>query len=226
MPTTINFSKLFGKSPFKPMKKHMSIAAECSSLMPDAMEAFFRRDKEKLKDIKHNISQLENDADKILEELQTRLPKSMFLPVDRRDLLDVLEMQESIADRTEDIIGLMLDLPMEVPEEMQGPIMRLVKRVTDAVDGAHKIVKTFEDLVETGFKGPHMDKAQALIHEVVGIETDADTLGTDITHTLFTHAKDMDPVSVVFLYRLIGWIDDLADSSEKLATRSRLLLAR
>ena len=226
MPTTINFGKLFGKSPLKPMKNHMSIAAECATHMPSAMEAFFKQDKETLKDIRHSISQLEDDADKILEELQSRLPKSMFLPVDRRDLLDVLEMQEAIADRTEDIVGLMLDLPMDVPGELHKPIMRLVNRVTEGVNGALKIVKTFEDLVETGFKGPHMDKAQALIHEVVGIETDADTLGSEITHKLFSHAKNMDPVSVVFLYRLVGWIDDLADYSETLAIRSRLLLAR
>ncbi len=226
MPTTINFSKLFGKSPFKPMKKHMSIANECAMHMPSAMEAFYKRDKETLKDIKHSISQLEGDADKILEEMQSRLPKTMFLPVDRRDLLDVMEMQEAIADRTQDIIGLMLDLPMDVPEEMQKPINRLVNRVTDAVAGAYSIVKSFEDLVETGFKGPHVEKTQGLIHDVVGIETDADTIGTDITHTLFAHAKKLDPVSVVFLYQLIGWIDDLADYSEKLAIRARLLLAR
>ncbi|MEN8204947.1 MAG: TIGR00153 family protein [Pseudomonadota bacterium] len=226
MPATINFSKLFGKSPFKPMKKHMSIANECAMHMPSAMEAFFKRDKETLKDIKHSISQLEGDADKILEELQSRLPKTMFMPVDRRDLLDVMEMQEAIADRTQDIIGLMLDLPMDVPEEMHKPIMRLVNSVTDAVNGAYNIVKAFEDLVETGFKGPHVEKTQRLIHNVVGMETDADTIGTDITHTLFAHAKEMDPVSVVFLYRLIGWIDDLADYSEELAMRARLMLAR
>ena len=226
MPTTINFGKLFGKSPFKPMKKHMSLATECASHMPSAMEAFFKGDKETLKDIRQSITQLENDADKILEEMQSRLPKTMFLPVDRRDLLDVLEMQEAIADRTQDIIGLMLDLPMDVPEKMQKPIMRLVNRVSDAVNDANNIVRSFEDLVETGFKGPHVDKVQSLIHETVGIETDADTIGIDITHTLFAHAKDMDPVSVVFLYRLIGWIDDLADYAEQLAIRSRLLLAR
>ena len=226
MATTLNFGKLFGKSPFKPMKKHMSIANECTMHMPSAVEAFFNDDKETLKDIKHSISQLEEDADKILEEMQSRLPKSMFLPVDRRDLLDVLEMQEAIADRTQDIVGLMVDLPMEVPKEMQKPIIRLVNCVTDAVHGAYEIVKAFEDLVETGFKGPHVEKTQGLIHDVVGIETTADSIGVDINHALFTHAKDMDPVSVVFLYQLIGWIDDLADYSEKLAIRARLLLAR
>ena len=226
MATTINFGKLFGKSPFKPMKKHMSIANECTMHMPSAVEAFFSRDKETLRDIKHSIAQLEGDADKILEEMQSRLPKTMFLPVDRRDLLDVLEMQEAIADRTQDIVGLMLDLPMDVPDEMHKPIMRLVNRVADAVHGAHEIVKSFEDLVETGFKGPHVEKTQGLIHDVVGIETDADSIGIEISHALFAHARDMDPVSVVFLYQLIGWIDDLADYAEKLAIRARLLLAR
>ena len=226
MSTTLNFGKLFGKSPFKPVKKHMSIAVECVGYMPNAVDAFFKRDKDVLKDIKHNIFQLEGDADKILEELQSRLPKSMFLPVDRRDLLDVLEMQEAITDRTQDIIGLMLDLPMDIPEEMQQPIKHLVQRCQAATEGAYEIVKSLEDLVETGFKGPHVEKVQKLIHEVVGIETEADTIGIDITHSLFAHCKEMDPVSVLFLYQLIGWIDDLADFSEKLAIRSRLLLAR
>lgn len=226
MATTLNFAKLFGKSPFKPIKKHMNIAAECAGYMPDAVDAFFKGDKNQLKDIKQQIWQLESDADKILEELQSRLPKSMFLPVDRRDLLDVLEMQEAIADRTQDIIGLMLDLPMDVPKEMQKPITRLVERCVAATNGAYDIIKLFEDLVETGFKGPHVDKAHKLIHEVVGIETDADSIGIDITHTLFSQREKMDPVSVVFLHKLIRWIDDLADFSEKLAIRARLMLAR
>ena len=226
MPTTIDFSKLFGKSPFKPLKKHMKIANECAMHMPSAIEAFFNGDKETLKEIKYSIFQLEDDADKILEEMQSRLPKSMFLPVDRGDLLEVMEVQELIADRTQDIIGLMIDLPMDVPEELQTPIIRLTNRVTDAVDGAYHIVKGLENLVETGFKGPHVEKTQSLIHDVINIETDADTIGIDIAHGLFAHAKEMDPVSVVFLYRLINWIDDLADYSEKLAIRTRLLLAR
>lgn len=225
MPTTLNFGKLFGKSPFKPMKKHMSIAMECVGHMPSAVDAFFKHDNETLKEIKRSVSQLESDADRVLEELQSRLPKSMFLPVHRRDLLDVLEMQEAIADRTEDIVGLMLDLPMEVPGEMHKPIMSLTNRASEAVNTAYKVVKKFEDLVETGFKGPDVDEVQALIREVISIETDADHIGIEITQSLFAHAREMDPVSVVFLHRLIGWIDDLADYAETLAIRARLLLA-
>ncbi|MEN8175759.1 MAG: TIGR00153 family protein [Pseudomonadota bacterium] len=226
MPTTLNFGKLFGKSPFKPMKKHMSIAHECVSHLPPAVDAFFAGDKATLKDLKHTVFELEAEADSILEELQSRLPKTMFMPVDRRDLLDVLEMQEAIADRTQDIVGLMVDLPLEVPQEMRKPIARLTKRCVEATEKAHEIVKSFQDLVETGFKGPDVDRTQKLIHEVVEIETSADTLGIEISHALFSHRGDMDAVGVVFLYKLVNWIDDVADYAEKLAIRSRLMLAR
>lgn len=225
MPTTLNFGKLFGKSPFPPMKEHMRIATECAGHMPGAVTAFFENDKSTLNEIKHLVSRLESEADRILEELEHRLSKSMFLPVQRRDLIDVLEMQEAIADRTEDIVGLMVDLPLEVPEEMRQPILMLTSRVVDAVSAANNVVAKFDDLLETGFKGPELKKTRALIREVIAIETDADHLGSDITHTLFTHARDMDPISIVFLYRLIGWIDDLADYAEALAIRARLLLA-
>lgn len=225
MPTTLNFGKLFGKSPFPPMKEHMRIASECAGHMPEAVRAFFENDKAALKEIKQCVSQLESDADKVLEELEHRLSKSMFLPVERRDLLDVLEMQEAIADRTEDIVGLMVDLPLEVPEEMHKPILMLTSRATDAVKAANDVVDKFDDLLETGFKGPEVKKTRALIRDVIAIETDADHIGTDITHTLFAHARDMDPISIVFLYRLIGWIDDLADFSESLVIRARLLIA-
>ncbi len=225
MATTLKFGQLFGKSPFKPMKEHMELANECAGHMPGAMKAFLSNDKTTLKEIKRSVNRLESDADKVLEELENRLSKSMFLPVERRDLLDVMEMQEAIADRSEDIVGLMLDLPMEVPQEMHQPIQALAGRAADAVSAANDVIGMFDDLVETGFKGPVLKKTRAMIRGVIELETDADHIGTDITHTLFQHARDMDPVSIVFLYRLINQIEDLADHAEAMAIRSRLLLA-
>ena len=226
MATSVNFGKLFHKKPFKPMHMHMKNATKCVGLMPAAIDAFLRADKEALEDIRQTINQLEGDADKILEELQRRLPRSMFLRVNRHDLLDVLELQEAIADRTQDIINLMLDLPMDVPEEMHKPVQQLVERCVAATNVAENIVKSFVDLAETRFKGPDVERIQKLIHETVAIETDADSLGIDITHTIFAHRNSMDPVCTIFLYKLIHWIDDLADYAEKLAIRTRLLIVR
>lgn len=226
MATTLNLAKLFGKNPFKPMKRHMKLALECASCMPEAIEAFSNGDKVKLREIKEHVVQLERDADAIYAEIQDRLPSSVFTPVARHDLLNVLEMQEAIADRSEDIVGLLLDLPLQVPPEIQPSLLRLTRRCVDATAKAREIVKLIDLLLQTGFKGPSVDVMKAAIQDVLMIETDADSICNELTHELFSHCKELDAVSVVFLYKLIGMIDDLADFSEQLAVRSRILLAR
>ena len=226
MPTTLNFRKLFGKTPFKPMRKHMDLAVECASQIPEALDAFLKGDKDRLKDLRNSIFELEENADALLEELQSRLPKSVFMPVDRGDLLDVLDMQEAIADRAQDIVGLLIELPPSVPEGMKKPMMRLTKRVVDAVQQAGKLVDALDELVQVGFKSPDVAKLYKLISDVVKVETDADNIGIELTHALFSHRSELDAVQVVFLYQLVNWIDDLADFAEKLAIRTRLLIAR
>jgi predicted phosphate transport protein (TIGR00153 family) len=226
MATTMNFAKLFGKHPFKPMKRHMKLAVACAAGVPDALQAFVDGDKIKLREAKDQIVKLERDADAIFAEIQDRLPSSIFTPVARRDLLDVLEMQEAIADRSEDIVGLLMDLPLTVPPEMGDSLIRLARRCVEATDEAREIVKMIDLLLNTGFKGPNVEVMKEKIQDVLLIETDADTICNEISHELFAHCQEMDAVSVIFLYKLIGWIDDLADYSEQLAIRARILLAR
>jgi hypothetical protein len=43
---------------------------------------------------------------------------------------------------------------------------------------------------------------------------------------LFAHEDDMSPVSVMFWYRLIHWIGNLADDAERVGNRLLLLIAR
>jgi hypothetical protein len=226
MARTIDYGKLFAKNPFKPMKRHMKLATECAKYMPDAMEAFLAGDQVRLREIREKVVQMERDADGIYAEIQDRLPRTVFTPVARHDLLKVLEMQEEITDRCEDIVGLLIDLPLEVPVEIQEPLLRMTNRCVEAVVEAREIVKLIDLLLNTGFKGPNVEVMKGKIQDVLVIETDADSIRNEITHALFGHCKDMDAVSIVFLYRLVEWIDDLADCSEQLAIRSRILVAR
>ncbi len=226
MPTTIKFGKLFARSPFKPVRMHMGLAADCAAFMPAAMQALLGDDRETLKDIQLSICQLNADADKLLLELQRRLPASIYMPVERRDLFSVLEIQQAIAERMQEITTLMLDLPLDVPDGMHKPVRHLIDRCIAATGGAYEIVRAIEKLIDSGFKGPQVDAILQLIQDVIAIASEADAASRETTRVLFAHCRDMDPVAVVFLYQLVGWIDDLANFSEKLAVRSQLLLAR
>ncbi len=219
-------TNLFGRSPFKPMQEHIGVVARCAAQVPELFEALAAGDQAKVVTIKDRIYELEQEADEIKNELRARLPKSLLLPVDRRDLLEVLDMQDSIADTAQDIAGLLFERPMEVPENLKEPLIALARRCVDACDHAVKIINELDELVETGFRGRESDLVSEMVAELNKIETDTDEMGTELVRRLFAQEDQMKPVSVMFWYELIQWVGDLADYAEKVGNRLRLLLAR
>jgi len=148
------------------------------------------------------------------------------MPVDRRDLLEVLQMQDSIADTAQDIAGLLVERPMEIPEPMQELLMVMTRRCVDACDQSAKIIEELDELLEMGFRGRQVDRVEAMVDELGRIEDETDEQGLALTKILFQHEDEMKPVSVMMWYQLIEWIGDLADYSEKVGDRLRLLIAR
>ncbi len=80
--------------------------------------------------------------------------------------------------------------------------------------------------METGFRGRDSEIVLAMINELNRIETDTDRKAIDLLSELFAHESEIDPVSLMVWHRLIRWVGDLADYSEKVGNRLRLLIAR
>jgi predicted phosphate transport protein (TIGR00153 family) len=208
------------------MQEHMRTVKKCSAQITKLFEALCNGDQKKVEAIKDKIFDLENEADKIKNQLRSHLPKSLFMPVDRRDLLEVLDLQDNIADTAQDIAGLLVARKMDVVEGMRQPLMNLVRRCVDACDQAARIIERLDELVETGFHGPESDSVIEMVDQLNNIESDTDQMGLELTQILFAHEDDMNPVSVVFWHDLIIMIGGLADYAEKVGNRLRLLLAR
>lgn len=220
------FASLFGRSPFKPLQQHMRTVKKCAAQVTKLFEALCDGDQAKVAEIKDRIFELENEADEIKNQLRAHLPKSLFMPVDRRDLLEVLDLQDSIADTAQDIAGLLVERRMEVAEGMSEPLLNMVRRCVDACDQATRIIGRLDELVETGFRGPESESVIEMVEQLNKIESDTDQMGVELTRSLFAQEDNMKPVSVVFWYDLIVMIGELADYAEKVGNRLRLLLAR
>ena len=89
---------LFGRSPFQPTQQHMEAVEKCAAEVIPLFEALLAADGEAVAERKRRIFSLEHEADEIKNQIRAHLPKSFFMPVDRRDLLDLLHAQDSIAD--------------------------------------------------------------------------------------------------------------------------------
>ena len=219
-------ANLFGKSPFKTLQKHMRASLDCAEDVRALFEALSNGDQAGVVTAKLRIFEKENEADKIKNELRTHLPKSLFMPVDRRDLLEVLQMQDSIADTAQDIAGLLVERPMQLPEPIKDPILVFVNRCIEACRQAADTIEELDELIETGFRGREMDKVEAMIDSLNQIEDDTDDMEHELTSILFKHEDEMNPISVMMWYQIIEWIGDLADYAEKVGDRLRLLIAR
>jgi predicted phosphate transport protein (TIGR00153 family) len=226
MSTSSPLMKMFRRSPLKYLQEHMRVVMECVREVPPLFDALIDGDKDQFTSIKDRIFEREAAADKIKNELRAGLPKSLFMPVDRRDLLEILQMQDSIADTAQDIAGLLLERPMDVPETLREPLVKLVRRCVDVCEQSSKIIEELDELLETGFRGREAVQVETMVDELNKAEDETDELGIDLTRRLFAQEDDMNPVSVMMWYRLIQWIGDLADYAEKVGDRLRLLTAR
>ena len=227
MPRTTNpFGNLFGRSPFAPLQSHMKVAVSCAELVPSLFEALIQSDWQAVEAVKDQIFEREEEADQIKNELRLHLPRSLFMPVDRRDLLDILQMQDSIADTAQDIAGLLIERRMSVPEGMADALLAMTHRCVEVCQAAGQIVEEIDELVETGFRGREASQVETMIEKLNLAEDDTDQLGVELSRQLFQLEDSMSPVSVMFWYQLIQWVGDLADYAEKVGDRIRLLIAR
>ena len=226
MSTTNPLAGLFGKSPFKALQVHMRVVLECAHEIPPLFDALAAGDQESVEATKNKIFEKEAEADKIKNDLRGALPKSLFMPVDRRDLLDVLQMQDSIADTAQDIAGLLVERRMELPDFMKEPMLALARRSIDACNQSAKIIEELDELLAMGFRGREASQVEAMVEKLNLIEDDTDELGIELARHLFEHEDEMKPVSVMMWYQLIEWVGDLADYAEKVGDRLRLLIAR
>jgi len=225
MSSTNPFASLFGKSPFSALQGHMRVVLECVHQMPPLFEALSKGDHNEVVAVKDIIFEREEEADRIKNEMRNRLPKSLFMPVDRRDLLEVLQMQDSIADTAQDIAGLLVERPMELPEFMKEPMLDLTQRCVDVCEMSAKIIEELDELLAMGFRGREATRVEEMVTALNKLEDETDQLGLELSRRLFQHEDEIKPVSVIMWYQLIQWVGDLADYAEKVGDRLRLMIA-
>lgn len=218
-------ANLVKRSPLVSIQEHMRAAVACAQEVPLLLEALCKQDDTEFQAIKQRISDKESEADRIKNALRDRLPKSLFMPVDRRDLLEVLHIQDSIADAAEDIAELLFERQMKIPATMQTPIVALAKTSVKVCEQSLQVIEELDTLLETGFRGHNARQVEEMLDQLNVIEDDADTLEFELARTLFSLESTLDPVSVIMWYRIIEWIGDLADHAEKVGDRIRLFIA-
>ncbi|NIC05033.1 TIGR00153 family protein [Billgrantia bachuensis] len=220
------FSAMFGRSPFQPLLAHIVKSNECADQLLPFFEATLAGDWDEAAKVRETVTQLEHDADSLKTELRLNLPNTLFLPVSRTDLLDLISVQDKIANKVRDITGIMLGRRMQVPTELAQPMRDYMQTAVACVAQARQALEELQDLLESGFGRHVSDVMQNLIRELHILEQKADQQQIDIRRRLFDLEDQLKPVDVVFLYKIIDWVGELSDRAERVGSRLQILTAR
>jgi len=218
-------ANIFGSSPVQPLEKHIDTSYRCAKQLRAFFRAVVKEDWDTATSVRSEIERLEHEADDLKKAIRLSLPKSLFMPVPRQDLLELLLVQDKIANRTKDVSGIVIGRRMQIPAEIAEQFLDFVDRNVDAAKQARKSVRELDELFTVGFRGAEVDLVTALIEELDRIETDTDDKQAALRAALFKIEKDMDPIDAVFMYKVIELTGEIADMAERVGRRLELLLS-
>jgi len=206
------------------MQKHMQAALACAQKVVPLIEAMTAGDDAAITACRAEIDQLEHDADDIKNEIRSHMPRRLLMAMERRDMLEILDYQDSIADVAQDIAELADQRHMHLPPALAVPMTALVVRSAAACEQGARIINELDELVETGFGDREVARVEEMITELNRIETETDELQDRAARTLFSLESELG-VETVYLHQTILWVADLADYAERVGNRLRLLIA-
>lgn len=216
---------IFGYSPIKPLEAHMDQVIQCARELLPFFEKVINRDWAAAEQYHQLIIELEGQADVLKKDLRLHLPKSLFLPVSRSDILQLLSTQDGIANRARDITGVVAGRQMPIPTAIAPLFVSFLGRCLDAAFQAQKAINELDELLEVGFRGKEVGIVENMINELDKIEQDTDRMQVAVRQGLFKIEKELAAIDVIFLYKVIEWTGGIADIAHQIGGQLQLLLA-
>ena len=105
-------------------------------------------------------------------------------------------------------------------------VLELVNGSVETCIRANGVVDMLDELIESGFKGAGALTVVEMIEKVEEAEHGTDDLVVEIRAGLFRMEDGLAPVHVIFLYRVLDLISELADVAERVAHRVQMMLAK
>jgi len=217
-------SKLIPKTPFSHLQLHMEKTCACLTKLEELCKARVGSELDKLEPIVKQISELEYEADLIKNDIRASLPKSYFFSVDRINFLEILTLQDHIADIAEDIADILILKKLPTLPILEDTLTEFLHTNLDATWILKGMVFDLDMLIEASFGGPVALKMRNQINEISLKEQQADTIKKELKKRLFTLSQAIHFADFILWLNFIEEIGKISYLAEKEALRIGMLL--
>lgn len=217
-------SNLFGESPFHALKEHGARVYSCVDTLRQLFQALSNRQPDEVRFLAERIFALETEADKVRNRLHEQLAAKILMPLGKEDLFNILEQQDSIADRAEDIAAILTYREVQLPVPLMTEVTGYLERILKNCELAAGIMSKMDLLVESSFSGRDALTVSRLITELAEREDATKSIQIDLTRKFLSTPDALPPVETVLWLQVIGFIAELSAYADRVGNGVRMIL--
>lgn len=211
--------KLFGRSPFGQIQQHMHQVSKCIDKMSEVIDAVKGAKFELVEDLTYEVSKLEHQADQIKDDIRERLLKRFFMPIDRSEVLEILSLQDSLADTAEDVCKVLTIRKLPFPDDIRDDFDKFLELNINACNICVSIISQLDELIEAGFGGAEAERIRGLAKDAAFAEHQVDVVQMSLLKKLYAHDTDFSIGEFHLWMRFTRNLGRLSNISENLADR-------
>ena len=217
-------TNLFGESPFGALEAHGEKVHECVRLLRDLFAALKAGDQTGLRDLSERISRLETEADDLRNHLHEMVASKVLLPMKKEEMLAILEDQDSMADRAEEIAFMLTYRDLTLPEPFITLVLDYVEKVLGNCELAEGIMSRMDLLVESSFKGRDALTVSKLVTELAQRDDAVKPQQVDLTRRLLGPEAQLPPVEAILWLKIVALLGELSKAADRTGHGVRMTL--
>jgi hypothetical protein len=220
----IVLANLLKRSPFENTFKHAVKVAQCGPLFVEAVQAYFKPDRDKFEFLKEEIRDLEAEADRLKRNIRAHLPANILMPVEKSVFFTFLREADKVVDCVKNSLYWMSYCDLVLPSEIQRDYVLLVKEVGDYLGLLPEMVLR----AHTYFRS-RMEQDRVAVKDIIREIRFREKESDDLEKTLFIRLcadQSIPPRTYFLMIRLVETTGDIADHLENAADMMRAMIAR
>jgi predicted phosphate transport protein (TIGR00153 family) len=205
------FSKLFGSSPFALVIEHGRKVEECVSRLSSLFTVHFNgRDPEEIERLANQISDLETEADEIRNAVYRALSGKFMIQASRRELVVIVEKQDSMADRAEEIAASLTFRKLKLPDDLTAEVVPFIDIVIQNCALATGVVSKLQLLVKSSFAELDSRTVLKLINELRGRDDLTRDACLAATRALHAAGNTISPIELILWGKILELLAELS----------------
>lgn len=214
------------EAPYEMLMAHFDRVLRSVDKMAEMVDLYLGGEFDAAATLSATVSMHEHEADDIKTHMRRTMPRLIFMPISRQDMLDLLTENERIADTAQDVAQILDLRQTRVPKSLHPLVRKYVEHVVQSVKALEVMMQHFGTLLEGSFSKGESQKLMELGLRVHEHEYEADGVNKAAARAVYALEGKESAVTIFHLLRFLDVLDGVADHAENASLKMVVVVSK